>query len=250
MIEVVGDPQQGSDPAIAKQSSTEDGEVPKMDLERTLPRQISTGNQRGTQNLTGEQTVSDPVTNNQVVATSGINQNTIYSDPTTKTPQIILGRQSNGVYGMKVAPAGVNVLNAPDDQLIFNSSQNIFKIVDSGIRSGFTTDASPDLSITVNHGMNDVPGIIAFAQPPSNSLWSPLTVFPTFSGGYVPIPLYIYSQTTIAGSDASIVVFSITYEVNSTNLILRAHQGVTGLPNSTFPVSFRYYILQETAKTT
>ena len=43
--------------------------------------------------------------------------------------RVSLGLLSDGSYGLKVSPENVDVLTADDSELIFNSSQNVFKIV-------------------------------------------------------------------------------------------------------------------------
>lgn len=42
--------------------------------------------------------------------------------------RVALGLLPDGTYGMKVSQEGYDVLSAEDDELIFNSSQNVFKI--------------------------------------------------------------------------------------------------------------------------
>lgn len=228
--------------------------------DRVLPRQISTGSTRGTQTV-GYGSVKIDGSNNRidleandtrviigdVSDTNDVTGLGFYDN--TNTLRLLGGTFPDGSVKIKLSQDGKDVSTASDDELIWSSDFNLFKIISSDTASGETTDASPDLAITVLHDLGEVPGVIVFAQPPSTSLFAPLTVFPSSAGGYVPVPLYLYTQTTIGGSDASVILFSITYEVNETSLILRAHQGVTGLATSTFPVSFRYYILKETAKT-
>jgi hypothetical protein len=81
--------------------------------------------------------------------------------------RIQLGKQPDGTYGLKVSQPGIDVLTATDDQLVFNSNNNLFKITLSGeldisvpvIPSG--TDWS-FAGASIDHDLGYSPMIIAF----------------------------------------------------------------------------------------
>ncbi len=56
---------------IVDSAQSSEIDLGSSDLSRVLPRQISTGNQRGTQNITGKITVTNPVTGEIDIAIDG-----------------------------------------------------------------------------------------------------------------------------------------------------------------------------------
>ncbi len=220
------------------------------DTPRTFPRQVLTGTQRGTQSLTGEQIVKDPSTSNTVITTSGPNQNTTYTDPNTNQGQVQIGRLANGSYGMKVAQPEFDVSTATDNQLIFNSNQNIFKIVDK-----ITSVSIPQFDTTAGygyvkypHGQSKAPIINAYA---AGALFTPDVAIIAVS--YIPLPLYVSGATTtlqyffaltdIPGNFVSGV--TILYGVDSTYIHFLATCDVAAHTISAIPLTI--FILQETA---
>ena len=71
-------------------ASVEAADLPTMSLDKTLPRQVSTGSQRGTQAITG---------------------NLLVVDPTTQLNRILIGQLPDGTFGIVVSKEGVDVLN-------------------------------------------------------------------------------------------------------------------------------------------
>lgn len=164
-----------------------------------------------------------------------------YFDQTNS--RMIEGLLPDGSYGLWVSKPGFDVVTATDQQLVFNSNQNIFKISQSGVASGTTTDGAQNLAITIPHGLGRIPGIIAYAQFPPAANFLPFDVLPPYSSGYVGLPNTLFS---FYGGAIGQPLFTVSYEVNATNLILRAYQYATGLASSTNSVNFNYFILQET----
>lgn len=87
---------------------------------------------------------------------------------------INIGKDSVGNYTLKVSQPGFNAFDAADSNLIFNSSQNIFKIVDKVTRvtatysiSGTASEwksfnvMSPDV---YQHNLGYIPVVIAFIE--------------------------------------------------------------------------------------
>lgn len=65
--------------------------------------------------------------------------------------RIIIGKQEDGTYSIKVSNTGVSVGNATDDQLVMNSDWNMWKIVASGTTIGMTySNPKRSSSITIN----------------------------------------------------------------------------------------------------
>lgn len=100
----------GSSYSLPQPTTSNIGDIPKMSLDRTLPRQVSTGNYRGSQTITGSIQVKDPTTNNSVITTSGIDQTILVTDPITQINRIVIGRLPNGDYGIAVSKPGIDVL--------------------------------------------------------------------------------------------------------------------------------------------
>lgn len=143
--------------------------------------------------------------------------------------RIILGRYSNGKYGMKVSPAGINVQDATDDELIFNSDNNIFKIV----QKGTTTLASP----------NSI-GSSTFVNVPFTLGTKPIVfAFVAFSAGGTRFPMP-YIEPIIIGANAGKVSHQVAYEVITDNITF-FWRDITVATNLTAHIT--YYILQETA---
>ena len=152
---------------------------------------------------------------------------------------------SSNKFGLKVAPDGLDVLTASDDELIFNSEQNVFKIVDTGT----TTISVPDpfntgttLTETIPHGLGYKPITIVHVQIPPGS------------GSYIldeltPTPAMLITDAGTQGRISTIAFSS----VDNDNLYLKIKNTIgTNLSSPPFGQdwTFRWYILQETAATT
>ncbi len=97
-------------------------EVPMMPMERVLPRQTSTGTARGVQQL-GSPNVYVDSGNEQIVVAKSDSAN-------SSIPRVLMGNQVNKGEGFYVTKPGIDATTAKnDDDFIFNSNQNVFKIV-------------------------------------------------------------------------------------------------------------------------
>lgn len=107
---------------------------------RVQPRQVSTGMTRGTH------------------VTEGADGK----------PQVLVGNQSTFGNGLYVAKPGYDVITNTDPaNLIFNSNQNAFKIVDDyDLSLSFTLPTTGYYlhTTTVNHGLNYTPAYLAYIQ--------------------------------------------------------------------------------------
>lgn len=170
------------------------------------------------------------------------------------TDVIIIGRKSpEQTYGMvtndgttnrllvestgqiKISQPGIDVKTATDSQLIFNSNNNLFKIIASSTATvAVTTGASADslFQTSVAHGQSFRPAILAFVTPPVS-----------MGASLEQIPYYFFlydagttSFQTRGMARAYIDDTNITFYVRTNNGSLYAGNWV-----------FRYYLLQETS---
>ena len=157
----------------------------------------------------------------------------IFKDDVDATRRVLLGKGADGFYGLKVSPAGVDVYTATDAQLIFNSNQNVFKIVTSGSAT-VTTSSYGQFQTVIPHGLTITPavvGYVRFAGAPANSYAIlPHTVFLVPSSG-VPTSLSAIATATVT--------------VDATNITCSVIQVAGGTTDGDW--TFKYYILQETA---
>jgi hypothetical protein len=163
----------------------------------------------------------------------------IVSDGTTN--RIILGKQNDGTYGLRVSQAGIDVGTATNSQLIFNSDQNIFKIALSGTATLTVPNpvpASTTYTTTIAHGLGIVPASLCFVNLPSS-------VAVTLPGQNTPLPYYNVAN---GGGTTTITSFMILTRVDSTNLYIdwKSNYAV-GLADVDGDYIFKYYLLQETA---
>jgi len=168
---------------------------------------------------------------------------TIYKDD-TGTRRVLEGKGKDGFYGFKVSPEGVDVYTATDDQLIFNSNQNVFKIVGTGVGAFLTkTITGPagggwvtgHADTSIAHGLSFIPAYLTYIELFGGSLQR-------FS---VPLTL----DNVVSNVEMSSVRYHVS--VDATNLIFNTD--ITGyLPAGKTAVapaitSLKYFLLQESA---
>lgn len=158
------DSQKGSANIIAAGSQPiPDSPIVGPEEQRILNRHIVSSASRGTQTTTGQNIINDPATANPVMVTSGITQNTIFSDPTTQTPRIIEGLLPDSTYGMWVSKPGIDVTTAGVAGLIFNSNQDILKVIQTNTTT-FNFSSSAISTGKIAHGLNFTPLVLAFVN--------------------------------------------------------------------------------------
>lgn len=139
-------------------------DLPQTPMDRVLPRQTSTGLARGIQQL-GSPNVYVDSGNEQIIVAKN-------SDANTSVPQVLMGNQVNKGEGFYVTKPGIDVTTAKNDSdFIFNSNQNVFKIVKKDtITFNIATTASDDYFAidTYNHNLGFEPSYLAFVTPPAN----------------------------------------------------------------------------------
>lgn len=145
-----------------------------------------------------------------------------------------------GKFGLKVAQDGVNVTEATNDQLVFNSEQNTFKIIDSGSTSLDSTNVSNNSSGTrtasidiTSLGLSMAPVVVAYAQFGSGqSPWVQIDL-DQFSQSVSAITLSAFEERT-QGVTNTTITFTARYYNSS------------GVTQATTAYTIKYYILQET----
>lgn len=169
-----------------------------------------------------------------------------YVTDSNNIPVALLGKDSAGNIVVKVAKSGQNVITAPDNELIFNSQQDTFKIVASGT-SSYSVNIAATAGIcatydtgynTIAHNLGYSPAVLVFEQ--NNT--APVASGTLYSDSYT------YSSTGFAYTD----VYNLIY-VDNTNLYLGAtwrqiaSASSVSAPAVTSTISYKYYLLQETA---
>lgn len=148
------------------------------------------------------------------------------------------GKYADGNTALKVAKAGIEVGTATNDQLIFNSGQNIFKIVNSfTINNNFSIVSTAFQSnlVTQAHGMSFTPAYLAFITLDNN-----LTLAGTSPSQFASTPAVV--EGSVAGN---ITIFTYaTVTVDATNIYFQidvAHYAAVAVSNSV-----KVYLMQET----
>lgn len=163
----------------------------------------------------------------------------------------ILGRQSDGLarllllangtdFYLKISESGIDVLNATDDQLIFNSNNNLFKIVDSGVATvsltGVSNGASVSGSDNVPHSLGYEPLVLAWSITTSGG--SQLKPFP---GTVVNMKSVDTNQVTIGylrDEQMTVTDTDITFNITVANS--------TGFSEPATDVEILYFLLTQT----
>lgn len=163
-------------------------------------------------------------------------------------PQIDFGQLEDGTSGMKVSEDGTNVLTADNEELVFNSAQNVFKIIYKGTSSipSFVTGTGQSASlVTIPHGQSFTPIVQVYVQGyildvsasiiASSYIQLPIARGSAFGGNY-------YFDHTDGQRDLAIV-----YAVDDTNIYVQAASDSTAGAKTMHAIPVTYYILQETA---
>lgn len=147
--------------------------------------------------------------------------------------KILLGKGQDGKYVLKVAKDGIDVLIATNDQLIFNSSQNIFKIVETNNTTVTVSGHGTFTSTPIVHGLDFTPGVIAYiTQIPGST-----------SSGWSQLP-FIFAVQPGAGSTTHAINAIAKSIVDDTNLTFYISHIDSSIGNGVWNIT--YYLLQET----
>lgn len=187
-------------------------------------------------------------TDNQLVLKEDYNTGTTIYYDTLGIPNVILGKRPlTSLRGLYVSKSGVDATVATDSELLFNSDQDIFKIVFEGSITIPTQSLSAQVvwqTITIPHGLKFIPIMNIYAQV-NYETW------PTGVGGgatvipaYVPLP---YNGNGVGNlSNAN---YYIDAAVDNTNIYITYYYSATlSSGPQIFPETpIKYYLLQETA---
>lgn len=190
------------------------------DTPRIFPRQSVTGVSRGIQLLGSPDVYVDSDKQQIIAAPDGI-------------PQVLMGNQPNFGEGFYVTKPGIDATitnNAAD--FIFNSNQDVFKIVKSDTVT-FSKGANVNsANLVVAHGLGYAPLVTAYF----------------YSGGFY----YPFGQTGVAitGTNSGKVTESSSLSVDATNIyfqVLAPDWAGNGNYTSAETYMIKYYLLGETA---
>lgn len=148
--------------------------------DRINPRQVGTGAVRGTQTVGYGNTKIDG-SNNRITVGDSIELGTSSSDvdsyglaiyDTSGVKRLFGGRFSDGDVKIKLSQATYDVGTATDDQLIWSSDFNLFKIVASGsaivnLPGGYA--ANTYYNAVVTHSLGYVPTYLSFVTFPAGA---------------------------------------------------------------------------------
>jgi hypothetical protein len=131
---------------------------------------------------------------------------------------------------LKVAGVGKDAITGSDEDMIFNSAQDIFKIV--------KTD-----TVTLHRAVNNMTGTLSVAHGLG---YEPIAIaYALLSGTYLPLP---WLSTTPLGIGSMGIDKDIGFSVDATNLNLFTDVDDGGIWFGTAEsFSVKYYLLQETA---
>jgi hypothetical protein len=146
---------------------------------------------------------------------------------------LLIGKDSKGNEVVKVAKEGYDARTARDDQLVFNSDQNVFKIVKSGQDN--VGSASTINWTTIPHNLGYVPAVIAFLNDVGLS--------PIASHANIPLPTYADVDIGIALANKVTFGSYVHAITDITNLYLVFFNATGSARN--FLV--KWYLLQESA---
>jgi hypothetical protein len=191
---------------------------------------------------------SDRVNPNQVA--SGLTRGAQLITGGDGYPQVLMGNQKSFGNGFYVAKPGHDVVaNTDANNFIFNSNQNIFKVV----KSGTTTITVPNppvsgtfyRSVEVTHNLGYIPAAIAFVDP--SPAYKAYALANGFLGTSAPSP-WIATNTATAGVVPIIYIyFLIDISYVSTTGIKFFAQSAAADANYSGDWAIKYYLLQESS---
>lgn len=155
--------------------------------------------------------------NNRLVVSNGL------------TDVMLAGVDDSGEIVIKIAKPGFDVKTAANDELIFNSAQNVLKVVASGVANFTVPDPAGSLNdqvVTIPHGLPSPPAVLAYIPVLRDD-----TIVGIF---WTPLP-YTNSVDLFASAVS-----------DETNVYITESM-LTGGTWGTTSLNIRYYILQETA---
>jgi hypothetical protein len=144
-------------------------------------------------------------------------------------------------FGLKVAKDGYDVLTAKPSDLIFNSENNVFKIVASGEAS--VTKPAADTSETVEVNLEEYSSYFESGSYPIALVYSE-----SYGGVQLPVS-YVETTGTDAGKASLLMRYEIDIQPHLFISVFTPNYSAGANPNYTneININFKYYLLQETA---
>lgn len=177
---------------------------------------------------------------NQNIAQQNTSQLVDIFKDETGTRRVLSGKGKNGFYGFKVSQPGIDVYEALDNQLIFNSDLNVFKYITNGTQTVTVAAGSYARGVTLGtavipHGLSTTPAFLLYVTMPNFGVIGPyLSNAPAYS--YVDTGTNVFASTVSYGT------------IDSTNLTLRVVNLYSSITfGNAFTWTFKFYILQEIA---
>lgn len=213
-----------------------DGARNRVTLEANNTR-VTLGDTSDSDNITGV-ALADTTSGNNLVTlgrdiTSGSATTGLMAYDGQNTKRMLAGAFPDGSVKIKLSQAGYDVATATDDQLIWSSDFNTFKIVTPETVTLTTVATGGTYSTTVPHTLGDVPAVLAYVELASSP------------GQFVQLPYTIASVVGTAVTLTGIVQYVITD--TDIQFVISVDNSVAGLVAGTW--NFKYYLMKETAKT-
>lgn len=239
---------------FAKPETIKPATVPYTDG-RVLPRAISTGSTRGTQTIGYGSIKLDGSNNRITVGTdsssvilgdiSDLSEEFGFSVSDESNVRLLAGKYPDGDIKIKLSQTGYDVTTATDNQLIWSSDFNSFKIALTGTAITTTTavpwaTGSGSDIITIPHNLGYVP--------------VPLLYYTTGGSTYTPVDGN-FNMAFSNGVNSSWSMTNrtiVTTDITNLTIIIQQLGSWTGVMpggniNSSQTLTFKYYLLRETA---
>lgn len=146
---------------------------------------------------------------------------------------MIIGEDSKGNQVVKIAKSGFDAKTARDDQLAFNSEQNVLKVVKSDVGT-VTSNGAPTNWATIHHGLGYAPVPLVFLNNVSLS--------PIADHANIPLPTYGGLSVDTVGQQVKFKTW-IHAVADADNLYVVMFNSL----GTAQALDFRYYLLQESA---
>lgn len=166
----------------------------------------------------------------------------------------ILGYDDKGKVAVKVAKPGFDANTADDKDLIFNSNQNVFKIIERGTSSipqfSINGGSGTTLKIPLPKSIKDQ-GIVPIAQVYAKGAVLDWSTFTQLAANYIPLPIIQSANNNVngylfEGTNGSYYPVTITTLADNDNLYVIASYP-PGAATNIKPIPITYFLLQETA---
>lgn len=186
---------------------------------------------------------------NQLVYKDNFSTKTYYDESNAR---IVEGLLPDGTYGMWVSKPGDDVTNpsaAANNELVFNSNQDIFKIVGTGNATipsiTLANNASNASGIVVNHNLGYAPITQMYVQL-SVTVWTGSTTATVLSNISLPLSGSTVGVAQLV-SAGSLTSFELYFAVDTANVYITAIYTAGSSGATTLALPIKYYLLQETA---